>query len=309
MRAVIVAAEETAGVSVMIDCCGYGKPALVFVHGGGCDRHDWNAQVEALAPRFRTVAFDLPGHGDSGPSVAQNIETLAHTVCTVCSRYGGDHAVLIGHGMGCRIVLQAFQQSPAGIAGLVLVDGSRLAESAADRAVIEGRVRAIGIDEFIGAAFRSMFVSGSDSALRRHVIARAERWDRAFAEELLLSAARWDAGDSTRVLAGINVPVLIVQSTRIEDGRVQSLELGMTSPWIDLVTQQVRGTELRLAPGVGHFTQIEAAGAVNKYIEDFARRLLSSQGAHSQAPTTPAPPLPEMTQRRIGAAGEADYIY
>src|SRR5687768_11871278 len=42
-------------------------PPLLLLHAGGHDRHDFDAVVPALATRFRTVALDLPGHGESEP--------------------------------------------------------------------------------------------------------------------------------------------------------------------------------------------------------------------------------------------------
>ena len=41
------------------------QATLIFVHGFACALDDWDRQVEALSPRFRCVALDLPGHGRS----------------------------------------------------------------------------------------------------------------------------------------------------------------------------------------------------------------------------------------------------
>lgn len=41
-------------------------PAVVFAHGGGQTRHAWKAAAEAVALEgHRSIAMDLPGHGDS----------------------------------------------------------------------------------------------------------------------------------------------------------------------------------------------------------------------------------------------------
>src|SRR4029078_8103557 len=73
--------------------------------------------------------------------------------CSI-EHYGGDVAalvnnlelkgvVLVGHSMGCRVVLEAARLIPQTVAGVVLVDGSRNATSdpdgaeAAARAAIE----------------------------------------------------------------------------------------------------------------------------------------------------------------------------
>jgi pimeloyl-ACP methyl ester carboxylesterase len=85
---------------------------------------------------------------------------------------------------------------------------------------------------------------------------------------------RWDRNDAEQVLAEVGVPVLLLQSTGVDESfRRISLEDGMTTPWTDLVQGKVAGAELQVVPGVGHFLQIEAADAVNRHISEFAARL------------------------------------
>ena len=40
-------------------------PLVVLLHGATLDHHAWDAQVEALATRYRVVVPDLRGHGES----------------------------------------------------------------------------------------------------------------------------------------------------------------------------------------------------------------------------------------------------
>ena len=44
---------------------GQGAPAFVFVHGFGCAREDWSAQVAAFSGSHNCISLDLPGFGDS----------------------------------------------------------------------------------------------------------------------------------------------------------------------------------------------------------------------------------------------------
>jgi pimeloyl-ACP methyl ester carboxylesterase len=85
---------------------GQGRPPIVFVHGFACAHNDWDEQVTHLSPRHQTVAVDPRGHGAS-PSTPDE--------CSV-ERYGVDmdgvtralalpQAVLVGHSMGCRVVV------------------------------------------------------------------------------------------------------------------------------------------------------------------------------------------------------------
>ena len=54
--------------------------------------------------------------------------------------------------------------------------------------------------------------------------------------------------------------------------RRSPLKAGDTSPWLDYL--RAKGAKIAIVPGVGHFTQIEAADEVNRLIENLvaARR-------------------------------------
>jgi len=54
------------GVSIAYEVRGEGEPALVFVHGWCCDRSYWDAQLPYFAQKYKVVAIDLTGHGESG---------------------------------------------------------------------------------------------------------------------------------------------------------------------------------------------------------------------------------------------------
>src|SRR5512139_1111269 len=54
------------GVKIVYSAAGKGEPALVFIHGGLANRGFWEGQLKAFADRYRVIAIDLPGHGESG---------------------------------------------------------------------------------------------------------------------------------------------------------------------------------------------------------------------------------------------------
>lgn len=267
---------EVAGVRLSIDCTGSGAPPLIFVHGGFCDRHDWNAQVRELAPQFRVITFDMPGHGESSLPAHASVAALAQALRAVIARYGGGSDVLVGHSLGVDVILEACRQSAVGIAGLVLIEGGLVADGDPDRAVSTFREKlgAVGLDAFLDASFSEMFVPSSDPQLRAHVLGRLKHLDPQFAQDIVLSKIHWDASQAAGVLAHLDMPVLLLQSTYFDETfRRYSLKPGMTTPWTDLVARQAPHAELRLVTGVGHFPHIEAAPIVNEHIGTFAKRL------------------------------------
>jgi pimeloyl-ACP methyl ester carboxylesterase len=111
----------------------------------------------------------------------------------VKERVGARATILVGHSMGCRVIVEAFLQSPSGVAGLVFVDGSIIGgdpETGVQRA--RESISRGGMDALTQRLFTDMFIEGSDPALRDRLVARAMRVDPAFREELFVDLVRWD---------------------------------------------------------------------------------------------------------------------
>src|SRR3954451_17047649 len=92
---------------------GTGDPTVIFVHGFACSLDDWQDQFRGLSPNFRCVALDLPGHGESATPEPVSIEMLAAAVNRVRDQVEASVSMLVGHSMGCRVIVEAFQQSGA----------------------------------------------------------------------------------------------------------------------------------------------------------------------------------------------------
>lgn len=255
---------------------GSGAPTLAFVHGFGCSHEDWLLQIDELKNRFETVTWDLRGHGMT-PGRAQecSIENFGGDVAALLSVLEIEKTVLIGHSMGCRVVLEAARLAPERIAGLVLIDGSRLAsgDPGAAEAAARAAIDKSGYAAFAENLFRQMFFS--PSPLAEAIITRALRQPAEIGAALWPRMARWDAGEMDAALEAARAPLMVIQSTTRDPVLLKRapLKAGETSPWLDLIRQKKKGAKIEIIPGVGHFTQLEAADRVNRLIGDFAARL------------------------------------
>jgi pimeloyl-ACP methyl ester carboxylesterase len=251
---------------------GTGDPTLIFVHGFACALDDWEKQLRGLSPSFRCVALDLPGHGYSAEPDTASIEILAAAVNRVKDQVAASNSILVGHSMGCRVIVEAYQQSSATVSGLVFVDGSFLGadlESAMKTA--KAAINRAGMDAFTHQFFSDMFLESGDLELRGRVIARAQGLNARFREDLFLDLVRWDATKLRNALRRISVPALVLQSTYVNsDLERVSLPLGMTTPWMDAVGSLLPKSHARVIPNAGHMTMIDAAQAVNEAIQEFA---------------------------------------
>ena len=94
-------------------------PALVFVHGVTFSRHTWDPIIDRLRDRFRCVAVDLPGHGESSGSAADPRVVVDRLHETLRER-GISSPVVIGHSAGALTATGYAAMHP--VAGAVNVD-------------------------------------------------------------------------------------------------------------------------------------------------------------------------------------------
>lgn len=250
---------------------GRGAPALVFVHGFACTHADWHAQLAHFQHTHEVVACDLRGHGRTpGQPQECSIEHYGGDVAALVNNLELARTVLIGHSMGCRVVLEAARLIPDKVAGIVLVDGSRNATRDPDGA--EGAARATiekrGYASFAEMLFRQMFFKPSAEA--DAIVARAVRTSADFGPALWPRITRWDAGQMDAAFDALCAPLLAIQSTtRSAELKRAPLKAGDTSPWLDYL--RARGARIEIVPDTGHFTQLEAAETVNRLIAGFLK--------------------------------------
>ena len=255
---------------------GSGTPPIVFVHGFGCARSDWDEQVAHFSPRHETVAVDLGAHGLSpgGPEHAK-IETHGADVAAIMESLDLGPSVLVGHSMGCRVVLEAAQRQPKRTKAIILVDGSRLGEAGSK--AYEARAKAIaeqGYAKFVTSAFGQMFGTEYDKTKAAAIIKRAVDRNPDICGPLFVDIGRYDSENMDRVLAATKVPLLAIQTTVTRaDGKRLSLAKGEATPYLDLLRAKVAGARIEIIPGIGHFPQLERVPETNALMEDFIKGL------------------------------------
>lgn len=98
-------------------------PTLVLLHGMACCWQWWLECLPELTARFRVIAVDLPGFGDSTPLASgSSIPHQAGAVIELLDGLGVDRAAVAGHSMGGLIAAQIARDHPDLVARLVLVD-------------------------------------------------------------------------------------------------------------------------------------------------------------------------------------------
>ena len=99
------------------------RRGLVFVHGGGANAHWWAPIAATFARRFRVVAIDLSGHGDSGHRDTYDPEQWADEVIAVAADAGfAGMPVIVGHSMGGFITIVTAARHSDRLAGVIVCD-------------------------------------------------------------------------------------------------------------------------------------------------------------------------------------------
>lgn len=252
---------------------GTGDPPLLLVHGFTCTHQDWRLQAARFERERAVVALDLRCHGAStGRTDDCTIETYGSDVVALARHLGLAPAVLVGHSMGCRVVLEACRQAPERVAGLVLVDGSSLAAEPGAETVLRHHIAAIGGSAFVRDLFRQSLLP--DSAEGRAIMERALRFPAEVALQLFPQMVGWEARLLKQALAAVRVPLLAMQSTNLDPQRRRvHLQPGQTTPWLDLVREQVPQARVEIVPNAGHFTMLDAGATCNELLAEFVARL------------------------------------
>jgi pimeloyl-ACP methyl ester carboxylesterase len=255
---------------------GAGSPAVVLIHGFTCSSSDWDEQLPVLSAHRRCVAVDLPGHGASPASREATIQALGQAVNRTLDALALDDVVLVGHSMGCRVASETYSQRRDRVRGIVYVDGSILASGDPEPALARARqtIERSGMAGVVNQLYDGFFVDSTPPAMRDRLRAHIPAVDLEFSRRLWLDLIRWDAERSPAVLATLDVPVLVVQSTALDTQlRRVSLMPGQSAPWPDAVLAAVKGAQLVVIPGVGHFPMVEAPEETHQALRNFLSRL------------------------------------
>lgn len=250
---------------------GQGEPALLWIHGFSSGLEDWDAQVAHFSPRHRNIAVALRGHGQTDRGTRDmSIPQLAEDCVALLREKGVGSVVVAGHSMGTRIALEVARQMPDIVKGLILVDGSNTALGGKDYAVeaFDQKVLDVGYPAYARNLFEAMFFDDKWTDLSKRLVDRALSVPVKTAHALYRNMVLWDGDHAQAVMAGVNVPVLVLQSTtRGADNLRRTLKPGETGSYEAVVLKNIPDAKVVAMPGLGHFVSYEAPDAVNAAID------------------------------------------
>lgn len=104
-----------------------GAPAIAFTGSLGTDLTMWQTQSDRLGERFRTLRYDVRGHGRSEvPDGPYSIDELGSDLVALLDRLGIERAALCGLSIGGMISMWVAAHHPERVGRLVLCCTSAL---------------------------------------------------------------------------------------------------------------------------------------------------------------------------------------
>ncbi|WP_101524815.1 alpha/beta fold hydrolase [Nocardioides houyundeii] len=97
-------------------------PALLLLHGLGCDHRTWLPVLESLATSYTVIAPDLLGHGASDkPRADYSLGGYANGMRDLLTVLGVEKVTVVGHSFGGGVAMQFAYQYPERTERIVLV--------------------------------------------------------------------------------------------------------------------------------------------------------------------------------------------
>ena len=158
------------GIQIAYTDEGTGLPML-FLHDFPLSRGAWSKQVDEFKTRFRVIAPDLPGCGESEtPSGPISVSRIAEDLHALMEHLVTGPVILAGHAMGGLVALAFASAFPKFLRGLVLVGMTARMESPQ----LEKLVATIRVPTLVIAGSEDTLVPPSESEALARLIPNAQ---------------------------------------------------------------------------------------------------------------------------------------
>jgi pimeloyl-ACP methyl ester carboxylesterase len=258
--------------TALINVAEKGSPTalpVIFIHGFPFSHKMWDAQVAALSPAYRTIAYDVRGLGESSLGDGQyTIEGDVDDLLAVMDHFGIAKAVIAGHSMGGYITLRALERNPERFLGAILCNTRSEADGNETRimrartmAAVKSRGSSWFAEDFIRKVFAESSFTRVPEAVEHIRVTIARTAPLAIAGTLLALASRTD---TTGMLGHITVPALIIVGA---DDATTPPEASRA------MHAKIPGSELQVIPLAAHMCPLENAEEVNRVMLAFLSKI------------------------------------
>ncbi|WP_420435000.1 alpha/beta fold hydrolase [Candidatus Poriferisocius sp.] len=244
---------------------------VLFLHGLAGSRTSWEPQLEALSDRWRCVAWDMPGYGESSPVTPLTFEAVADAVAELLDRLGVESAHLCGLSFGGHHALHTALRHPYRIRSLVLADTSAVFGGDGTDPDEWRESRTAPLDAGLSLANIADEVIAGIAAPGFEGIER----DRTAAAFARIPETGFRA--SCQLIPSHNV---LHRLSEVESATLVVVgELDEETPpaYADVLHAGIKNSRLEVIPGAGHLSPAEAPEAFNELVGEFLGSLPAIQ--------------------------------
>ena len=236
---------------------------LLFLHGLGSCSQDWPLQMPVFCSRFRVIAPDLHGHGQTDkPRKRVSIAQMTADVACLLDELGVKRTHIVGLSMGGCVAQQLALDNPARVRSLTLVNTfARFDPGAPDNAI--PLVARMGVLGLLGLPAQARFVAArmfpkpEQAQLRALAVERIASNDLATYIRLLLTLGAFDV---THRLREIACPTLVIAGNRDTTVPLRAKKF---------LAEHIPSARFELVADSGHATPIDQPEMFNRLVMNF----------------------------------------
>jgi pimeloyl-ACP methyl ester carboxylesterase len=251
-----------------LESSGPGRP-VIFVHGNSSAARTWRPLLDgSFGRKFRCLAFDLPGHGQSARAsdpAAYSLPGYASVLAEFAAATGAPDAVVVGWSLGGHIALEAAPAMPEA-AGFVIFGAPPVASAEQmAQAFMPNPAMNVGftaeVTDAEARSYAAAFTAPGSALEADEFVADVLATDGAARAGLMASLGEGRFGDETAIVSALRQPLAILHG---EGEQLVSLaylrDVPMPGLW--------RG-EIQLIPGAGHAPHRETPEQFATLLEQF----------------------------------------
>ena len=162
---------EFKKIKVYYSDSGKGR-VIVLLHGFLGSHEIWSEFIKKLSKKFRVIAIDFPGHGQtSSIGYYHSMELLAQSVKAVLDKVGVRRYVIAGHSMGGYAALAFAELYPENVSGLCLFHSVSYSDSEEKKKERERIIRLVKKEHthYIDEVITSLFANESLEKIKPEV--------------------------------------------------------------------------------------------------------------------------------------------
>jgi len=237
-------------------------PQVLLIHGTGSSSHSWRDVAPLLAPRYRMLSIDLPGHGfTSMPQPAeQSLTSMSRKLAGLLKALSFSPQLVIGHSAGAAIATQLVLDKSISPLAIISLNGAFVGFGGLAGQLFSPIARLLAAGSFASRffAWQAQDPAIVDKLVRSTGSVLDANGMRLYAQLVrnpghvsgaLAMMAHWDLAPLEHALPSLDIPVWLVAA-----------ENDLTVPPVQasLVAHRLKNPHIVLWPMLGHLAHEES---------------------------------------------------